>query len=116
MKAKPKYRRVPISPELGEILHEQRERFKAKFDRYPGPQDPIIWDEDADYPRPVPEDQITQILVGALEQAGAPPEILYAVGKTGRLVTEMNVHLMSKTEYREWCDAIMEFRRLHPAN
>ena len=116
MKAKPKYRRVPIPPELAEVLNEQRERFKEKFGRYPGPQDPIIFDEDADDPRPVSEEQIAQILVGALEQAGAPPEILYAVGKTGRLVTEMNMHLLSKTEYREWCDAIMEFRRLHPAN
>jgi hypothetical protein len=116
MKAKPKYRRVPISPELREVLNEQRERFKEKFGRYPGPQDPIIWDEDSDDPRPVPEGQITQILVGALEQAGAPPEILYAVGKTGRLVTEMNLHLLSKAEYREWCEAIREFRRLHPAS
>jgi len=28
----------------------------------------------------------------------------------------MNMHLLSKAEYREWCDAIMEFRRLNPAN
>jgi hypothetical protein len=116
MRAKHKYRRVPIPPELGEALNEQRERFKQKFGRYPGPQDPIIWDEEADEPLPVSEENITNILVAALKQTGAPAEIIYAVEKTSRLVTEMNMHLLSKAAYQEWCDAMMEFRRLNPAN
>lgn len=37
-----------MPPELREALNEQRERFKQKFGRYPGPQDPILWDENAD--------------------------------------------------------------------
>jgi hypothetical protein len=116
MRAKHKYRRVPIPPELAEVFNEQRERFKEKFGRYPGPQDPILWDEDADEPRPVSEENIAQILTTVLKQAGAPAEIIYAVEKTGRLVTEMNMHLLSKVEYQEWCDAIMEFRRLNPTS
>ena len=110
---RPGYRRVPLNKEMIEMLDEQRERFKTKFGRYPGPQDPIIWDEDADEPRPLSENQIAQILTAALQQAGAPAEIIYAVEKTGRLVTEMNLHLLSKAEYQEWCDAIEEFRRLN---
>lgn len=107
------YRRVPLNKEMIAILDEQRERFKEKFGRYPRPEDPVIWDEDAEQPTPVSEEQIRQIILEAITQAGSPPEFVYAFGKTGRLVTESNKHLLTKAEYKEWCDAVDEYRRLN---
>jgi hypothetical protein len=39
-----KYRRVRMSPEMIQMLDEQREAFKKKFGREPRPEDPIIYD------------------------------------------------------------------------
>jgi hypothetical protein len=107
------YRRVPLNKEMIAILDQQRERFKQKFGRYPGPEDPVIWDEGADQPTPVSEEQVHQIILDAITAAGSPPEFAYAFQKTGRLVTESNMHLLTKAEYQEWCDAVDEYRRLN---
>ena len=111
-----RYRRVRMSPEMIQMLEEQREAFKKKFGREPRPEDPVIYDEDCDEPTPLSEDKIQNLLVGALLQANARPEIVYAVRKTGMLVSEANRHLLSRAEWKEWKDAIEEYRRLHPAD
>jgi hypothetical protein len=107
------YRRVPLNKEMITILDEQRERFKAKFGRDPRPEDPIIWDENAAEPTPVSEQDIHQTILSALVAAGSPPEFVYAFHKTGRLVTESNMHLLASEEYQEWVDAVEEYRRLN---
>lgn len=53
---------------------------------------------------------------GAPSRAGSPPEFIYAFDKTGRLVTEMNLHLLAEHEIQEWTNAVEEYRRLHPAD
>jgi hypothetical protein len=103
------YRRVPMNKEMIAILEQHRERFKQKFGRYPGPQDPVIWDESADQPTPLSEEAIHQVILQAITAAGSPPEFIYAFQKTGRLVTESNMHLLSPAEYQEWCDAVDEY-------
>jgi hypothetical protein len=107
------YRRVRMSQEMIQMLEEQKQRFRAKFGRDPGPEDPVVWDENADQPTPVSEDQIHQIILQAITAAGSPPEFIYAFEKTGRLVTESNQHLLSPEELQEWVDAVEEFRRLN---
>ena len=51
-KAKPrkpkKSRRDPLSGDPTDILREQREAFRKKFGRDPGPNDPIFFDPEAD--------------------------------------------------------------------
>lgn len=107
------YRRVRISKQTREILEEQRQRFRQKFGRDPRPEDPVIWDESAAEPAPASEEDIHQTILSALIKAGSPPEFIYAFDKTGRLVTESNMHLLTPTEYQEWVDAVEEFRRLN---
>jgi hypothetical protein len=107
------YRRVRMSKEMVQMLEEQRLRFRAKFGRDPRPEDPVIWDENASEPRPVSEEHIHQVILQAITAVGSPPEFAYAFGKTGRLVTEENMHLLTKAEYQEWCDAVEEYRRLN---
>jgi hypothetical protein len=108
---RPGYRRVPLNQEMIALLDEQRERFIAKFGREPRGEDPIFWDETADQPTPVSEEQIHQIILQAITAAGSPPEFVHAFRKTGRIVTESNMHLLSPAEYQEWCDAVDEYRR-----
>ena len=109
-----KYRRVRMSPEMIQILDEQREAFIKKFGREPLPSDPIIYDEDCDEPTPLSEEKIRETLINALVAAGARPEIVYACRKTGRLVTESNQHLLTRAELQAWTDAAEEYLRLHP--
>lgn len=114
MKHNPRqYRRVRMSKQMREILEEQKQRFRQKFGRDPRPEDPVIWDEDADEPTPASVEDIHQGILSALIAAGSPPEFVYAFDKTGRLVTESNMHLLTPEEYQEWVDAVEEFRRLN---
>jgi hypothetical protein len=64
------YRRVRMSQEMIQMFEEQKQRFRAKFGRDPRPDDPVIWDEDADEPRPVSEEHIHQIILRQSPQPG----------------------------------------------
>lgn len=111
-----KYRRVRMTPEMIQLLDEQREAFIKKFGREPRPEDPIIYDEDCDEPTPLSEAKIHDLMLNALLQANSRPEFVYAFKKTGRLVTESNQHLLTRAELKEWKDAVNEYRRLHPTD
>ena len=65
-------RQVEISPELAQMLQENRDRFIEKFGRKPGPKDPLFFDPDSDSPEPVPytEDRLRQLLTDACKKAG----------------------------------------------
>jgi len=45
-------------PQLLEVFEEQRQAFRRKFGRDPGPEDPIFFDPDSDTPQPVPPEKI----------------------------------------------------------
>jgi hypothetical protein len=107
------HRRVRMSKQMRQLLEEQKQRFRQKFGRDPRPEDPVIWDENATEPTPTSEDDIHQTILSALVKAGSPPEFVYAFDKTGRLVTESNMHLLTPQEYQEWVDAVEEYRRLN---
>ena len=111
-----KYTRVRMSPEMIQLLDQQREAFIKRFGREPRPEDPILYDEDCDEPTPLSEEKINELMLNALRQANSRPELVYAFEKTGRLVTESNQHLLTKAELKKWKDAVNEYRRLHPAD
>jgi len=110
------YRRVPLNKQMIEVLEEQRERFRQRFGRDPRPEEPVLFDEDCDHPRPLSAEKFIRILLDALREANARPEIIYAVEKTGLFVTDYNKYRLTEAEYQQWCDAIDEYRRLHPDN
>jgi hypothetical protein len=45
----------------------------------------------------------------AASRAGIRPEIIYAMKKTGRMVTEANRRLLADEDLQEWQDAINEY-------
>src|SRR6516165_4967727 len=95
-KSKPA-RTIPLSQESRAALERQLERFREKFGREPGPDDPVFFDPDADDPQPIDEAVINEEMVNAMKAAGIRPSVIYAWNKTGLLVTEENRHLIPES-------------------
>ena len=87
----------------------QRELFREKFGRDWGPDDPIFFDPDADTPTPMSVKQVSDEIVQAMVSAGVDPSIIFAFHRTGLLVSEDNVNLLSPEELEEWQAAIDEY-------
>jgi hypothetical protein len=58
----------------------------------------------------VDTEQANAALVKALTSAGVDPSIIYAYHRTGFLVSEENLHLLSPDELEEWKAAIEEYK------
>lgn len=97
------FKSVPVPDEMRALLDEQRQSFIAKHGREPGPEDPVF----SDLPH---FEHAEHQIIEAMKKAGIDPAIIYATEKTGRLVTEDNLHLLSDIELDEWEAAIEEFR------
>jgi integrase len=107
-----KGRRLRLPPEAVDALQAQREAFRQKFGRDPGPDDPILLDPDAAEPRPMTEDRLTERMVRALERAGVRPEIIHAYRRCGFLPTEEMLPRLTDEELAAWEAAITEYRTL----
>jgi hypothetical protein len=47
--------------------------------------------------------------VMAAGDSGIDPAIVYAMNKTSRIVSEINVHFLTDAELQEWNDAVDEY-------
>jgi hypothetical protein len=101
---------VRMTPEVHAAMKEQREVFRKKFGRDPGPDDPVIFDPLADTPVPYPKGKMEEEVVEAMRKAGIRSEIIYAYKKTGLLL--MADTPASKRDRKEWNDAIAEYLEL----
>lgn len=80
---------LPPEQMIPYILEHQREDFRKKFGRDPGPGDPIFFDPDADEPRPIDPEKLERDMIEIMARAGVDPVFMYAANKTGLIVTEM---------------------------
>jgi hypothetical protein len=55
-------------------------------------------------------------LVAVTVKTGVSPEKIYAVIKTGRILTADNMKFLSKADIKEWQDACHEYERLAGTN
>jgi len=100
------FKSMPISDEMSDLLDEQRQAFIAKHGREPGPDDPVIPD--------MPHfEHAEHQMIEAMKEAGIDPAIIYATEKTGRIVSEANMNLLSDVELDEWNAAIEEYQAEH---
>ena len=99
-------RSISMSPELEDAFQEQRERFIEKFGREPNYDDPIFFDPDADTPQPYPEEKYTEELIEAMRKAGTDERLIRAYKKTGLIVTEENMDLLTPEEIEGFEDAL----------
>src|SRR5208337_2341030 len=106
---------IPLNAEAQRAIQEQLRKFREKFGRDAGPEDSIFFDPDADTPQPISKaglDEMTGQILSAAGKAGVRPELIYAMRKTGRIVTESNQELLTDGELQEWQDAIEEYLAL----
>ena len=66
-------RRVQMPPELRALMEEQVTAFREKFGRDPAPEDPLIFDPDADEPQPLPKESVDRVFA-LMEEAGLGKE------------------------------------------
>lgn len=95
------------------MLAEQLAAFREKFGREPGPGDPLMFDPDAEEPRPMDAARIENEMTAAARDAGVDPAMIYAMQTTGLMVTEFNMDKLSDEDIAEWEEAIDRYRRLH---
>ena len=112
-----KGKKIRMTPEMREAIEEQLEAFPKKFHREPGADDPLFFDPDSDSPQPISEAKMAalfqEVVNVARKEANIRPALVYAMQKTGRIVTEDNQHLLSREELAEWNAAIDEYHKLH---
>ena len=76
---------ISLNAEVQQSIEEQLRRFREKFGREAGPEDPLFFDPDADTLsrslRRSTVEMLNQILSSA-SRAGIRPELIYAMKKT----------------------------------
>jgi hypothetical protein len=109
--------KVAITERTREILESQRQRFREKFGRDPGPHDPVFFDPDATDPVPMSAVKIEADVLEAMRKAGTPPQIAYAYRRTGGLLLreDMREH-WPKDRVKEWDNAIDEYFAIEEAS
>ena len=100
---------------LDEALAEQVQAFRDRFGRDPEPDDPLFFDPNVDVPSPLDRDQVMAEIVAAGYRAGLPPALIYAIQKTGLIVTEANRHMFCDAVLEEWQAAVQEGEQIHGA-
>lgn len=107
---------IKMDPQTVVLLKLQLQLFRAVFGRDPGKRDPVFWDRDREcdgvFPLSITNDQMADDAAAV----GIRPEIVYAIRKTGRIVTARNRTLLSEDELNEWTDAVEEYMEMHPGD
>lgn len=80
-------REIPLNSEAQELIQMQLQHFRETFGREAEPHDRIFWEE--------PE-HVEHRIAQTMREAGIHPRFIYAFEKTGRLVSEENVDLISQ--------------------
>lgn len=102
-----------MTPEVHDALLQQREAFRAKFGRDPGPNDPVFFDPNKDQPSPI--DMEADVLA-AMSAANLPPEFAYAYKKTGLLGLLKDKSNWPPDRVKEWNAAVDEYRAIEAAS
>lgn len=101
-----------ITPLTATIFEDQERKFVRRFGREPGPNDPVFFDPESPTPKSIDPREVLASFIEAGREAGTDPVLLYAVGKTGMIVSESNMSLFSDEELREWEEAVEEGKRI----
>ncbi len=109
---RPRRRTVRLDSTQRELLERQRDAFRAKFGRDPGPDDPVFFDPKADEPRPIEEESLVATVAAAMKAAGIDAAKIHAYRRTGMLVTRENLDQWSAEDLAEWQAALDEYGTL----
>lgn len=98
-----------IRGEALRALRAQRQAFIDKFGREPGPDDPVMFDPDADTPVPISEEKVRAQMLEAMRAAEIPSHLIYAYAKTGFIVGQEGYGNMSLEDRAEYNASIREY-------
>lgn len=98
-----------IRGEALRALRAQRQAFIDKFGREPGPDDPVMFDPDADTPVPMSEEKVRAQMLAAMQAAEIPLHLIYAYAKTGFIVGQEGYRNMSLEDRAAYNAAIKEY-------
>jgi hypothetical protein len=105
---------IPINRETAEIIAQQKRLFREQFGRDPGLEDPLFFDPGDATPQFLSDESADEVWSSLLQAAGdsrVDPALVYAMNKTGRIVTETNLQFLTDAELQEWNDAVQEYHR-----
>jgi hypothetical protein len=105
---------IPINHEITEIIAQQKKLFREQFGREPGPDNPLFFDPGVAAPQFLSDksqEEVWKSLLQAAGDSGIDPAIVYAMNKTGRIVTEANAQFLTDAELQEWHDAVDEYHQ-----
>ena len=109
--------KVAINERTRGILEAQQQRFREKFGRDAGPNDPVFFDPDAAEPVPMSAVKVEAETIEAMRKAGTPPQIVYAYKRTrGLLLTEDMREHWPPDRVKEWDDALDEYYAIEEAS
>ncbi len=103
---------IPIDHATGEAITQQKRLFREKFGREPGPEDPLFLNPNSAVPEFLSvesHEETWRALVQAAGESGMDPALVYAMNKTGRIVTEQNMRFLTDADIEEWNDAVDEY-------
>jgi hypothetical protein len=101
------FRRMPLSPELVEMLTKHQQEFVEIFGRKTGKHDLIFFEQFISG-----FDEKDEILEKISKQVGVREQVIFATRRTGFIVGEHSKKIMSDVDYQEWEDAIDEYFEL----
>lgn len=113
-------RTIYLTPDVADtlrpLLESQREAFRAKFGRDPGPEDPVFFDQTAATPTVLREEdmQADAALTTEAHRRDIGPEdaaIVTAWQEIGYIVTDATAHLFTAHEVEAFSDALTRARR-----
>jgi len=106
---------IPIDHATAEAIAQQQQLFREKFGREPGPEDPLFFDPDSAVPEFLSaesQEKTWRALVQAAGESGMDPALVYAMNKTGRIVTKENMRFLTDADIQEWNDAVDEYHHM----
>lgn len=104
-------RKRTLEEEAARAMRKQLKAFRKKFGRDPEPHEPVFFDPKSDVPKQMDAEEFDKVLMDALLKSGAPPEVIYAHKKTGRLGIQDAMDWPEEAR-REWEEAIDEYFKL----
>ena len=106
--------RIALNRETAEIIAEQKKLFRERFGRESGPDDPLFFEPRVAVPQFLSNastDEVWKSLLQAAGDSGIDPAVVYAMNKTGRIVTETSLKFLTDSDLQEWSDAVDEYNR-----
>ncbi|MEH6377238.1 hypothetical protein V7793_23340 [Streptomyces sp. KLMMK] len=105
---------TPHGEELKGALKSQRDAFREKFGRDPGPGDPLFFDPDADEPTRLTKEYFDGMMLEMAERAvelGIDPAFIHAWREVGYVVTEETRNMFTTAEVLAYNRALARHRQ-----